>query len=156
MTYAVCDAIDAIVADLQAQRAALGLPAFDVQKYAQPLWESAEMLRPLLAVYAWGSDPMVLATDGSYTMPDQVRVGWFEPVPESLESLFVDPAKSRAAITNSEKVRNRVAGYWAKIPGYLPQTECTITKVRYGKVRGGVYGVEIDLRVTSYGVLGAY
>lgn len=156
MTYSVVDAIDSIVADLQAQRVTLGLPAFSVSAYTAPLFENAEMLKPLLAVYAWGSDENVLATDGSYVLPDIIRIGWFEPVPESLEMLFVDPAKARAAILNAERVRNRVASYFAKIVGYQPQTECTIVKCRFGKVRGGVYGVEMDVKVTTYGILGSY
>lgn len=156
MTYSVVDAIDAVIADLQAQRNALGLPVFSVSAYTAPLFENAEMMKPLLAVYAWGSDESVLATDGSYVLPDIIRVGWFEPVPESLEQLFVDPAKARKAILNAERVRNRIASYFANIPGYQPQTECTIVKCRFGKVRGGVYGVELDVKVTTYGILGAY
>lgn len=150
MTYSVADAIDAIITDLQAQRVALGLPSFDVVKYAQPLWESAEMLRPILAVYAFGDDPIVLDTVGEYVNHDEIRIGWFAPIPDSLETLVIDPAKSRAAILQAEAVVRQVKTYFAQIPGYLPQTEVTVTRVRHGRVRGGVFGCEIHLKVVTY------
>lgn len=150
MTYSVCDAIDFLVADLQTQRVALGLPAFSVISYAQPLWEDAGMIKPILAVYAYGDDPVVLDTIGEYVNHSEIRVGWFCPIPDSLESLIIDPVKSRAAITQFESIVARLKLGFAQIPGYVPQTECTVTKVRFGKVRGGVFGGEATIKVVTY------
>jgi hypothetical protein len=143
------DAIDAIATDLEAQAGTLGLPSHRLQKYAKPLLETPAVC-PLLAVYAWGADPQPLATDGTYTVPERIVIGWFEAVPESMETGIIDPAKAKAALDHSEAIVGRVRTYFAAIPGWLVDADTTVTRVRYGHVRGGIYGVEITVDVTTW------
>lgn len=143
------DAIDAIAADLQGHAAALGLPKFTLQLYAKPLLENADRC-PILAVYPTGMDPDLLDTSGVYNNPDMVTVGWFEAVPESLESGIVDPAKARNELDHAEAIVQRLKAGFAGIPGYVPQSEGTVKRVRHGRVTGGVLGSEIHLEVLTW------
>lgn len=150
-SFDVLAAIDAIVTDLQTQASGLGLGAFDVQRYVQPLWESAEMPRPLLAVYVKEVDPLVESTSGEYDFRNRVTVGWFEPVPNSLTDLIVDNTQARGIITRAQAIYKNIATrYFAGIPGYGPEAEVTVHKVRFGKVQGGVMGAEIDLVIADW------
>lgn len=143
-------AVDAVASDLVAQASTLGLPSFHLQKYARPLVENVEMGQPVLSVFPFGDEPMPLATDGSYTWEPSLVIGWFEPVPESLETGFVDETKAKAALDHAEAIIGRAQTYFAGVPGLAGQSEATIFKVRYGKVRGGVFGCEISMRVTTW------
>lgn len=150
-TFSVLDAIDAIVADLQTHASGLGLGSFDVQSYVQPLFESAEMSRPLLAVYAKEVDPLLETTSGEYDFRNRVCVSWFEAVPDSLSTGIVDNVQARGILTRAQALYRYVAGaYYAGIPGYGPESEVTVSKVRFGKVQGGVFGCEIDVMIADW------
>lgn len=152
-SFDVTAAIDAIVADLQAQRVALGLPVFQVQKYVQPLWVSGELDAPLLAVYVAEVDPILETTSGEYDYRNRICIGWFESVPDSLSTGLVDNPTAGAIIRRVQTIYRYVgATYYAGIPGYTPspESETTIKKVRYGKPMGGVYGGECDIWVADW------
>lgn len=150
MSFSLVETIDAVASDLTAQAGALGLPAFSTQKYAKPLIENVEIAKPILAVFPFGMDAEVLSTSGDYQNPNIITVGWFEPVPESLEAGVVDPAKASAALRRAEKMIERLKTYYAAVPGLGQQSEATITRIRYGRVRGGVFACEISMRVTTW------
>lgn len=145
------ETIDAVASDLADQAGALGLPAFTTQKYARPLIENVEQLsRPVLAVFPFGMDPHPLDTDGTYENPEIITIGWFEQVAGSIETGLVDPVRSRAALVRAEAIIEHVKSYFAGVPGLVDQSEGTITRVRFGKVRGDVYACEVSLRVTTW------
>lgn len=150
MTFSLVATIDAVASDLSAQAGSLGLPSFSIQKYAKPLIENVELQRPILAVFPFGMDPLPEDSDGTYENPNLITVGWFEPIPESLETGIVDPAKASAALNRSEKIIERLKAYYFGVPGVAVQNEATITRVRYGKVRGGIFACEVSLKVTTW------
>jgi hypothetical protein len=145
------ETIDAVASDLASQAGTLGLPAFTTQKYARPLIENVEQLtRPVLAVFPFGMDPYPLDTDGTYENPELITVGWFEQVAGSIETGLVDPVRAKAALQRSEAILEHLKSYFSGVPGVTGQSEGTITRVRFGKVRGDVYACEISLRVTTW------
>lgn len=151
-SFSVLDAIDAIVSDLQAQSPDLGLPSFMVEQYAQPLWTGPDkLLKPLLAVYVSTVTPELLTTSGEYAFVDKITVGWFEPVPDSMETLIVDNTQARGIIKRAE-VLHRYMGeaYFAGIPGLSAQAEVTLEKIRYGRPQGGTFGCECDLIIRDF------
>lgn len=150
MSFSLAATIDAIASDLSAQAGSLGLPSFVTQKYARPLIENVEIAKPVLAVFPFGMDPDPLTTSGLYTNPNIITIGWFEPIPESLETGLVDPAKALAALNRCEAIIERLKTYFAGIPGLGQQCDATVTRVRYGKVRGGIFACEITLKVSTW------
>lgn len=149
--FDVTAAIDVIVADLQAQRTALGLPVFTVQKYVAPTWVSAEMSAALLAVYVAEVDPILEDTSGEYDYRNRICICWAQAVPDSLTTGQVDNGVAAGIIRNVQSIYRYVGKtYYPGLPGYAPQSEVTIRGVRYGKPMGGVFGGEIDIWVADW------
>lgn len=150
-SFDVTAAIDAIASDLQAQRASLGLPSYQLQKYVQPLWVSGELDSPLLAIYAAEVAPVLETTSGEYDYRNRVCIGWFESVPDSLTTGIVDNQTAGVIIRRVQTIYKYVgATYYKGLPGYSPESEVTVKHVRYGKPMGGVYGGEVDLWVADW------
>ena len=150
MTDTIITLIDAIADDLRVNAAGIGLPQqYNEIRYSKPLLENVSQC-PLLAIYPFGSEPSNFTTDGQFIVPDTLVVGWFEAVPDSMDTGTIDNSIAQASLARAGSLNKHIRGYYSTIPNVPFQTNVSFGRVRYGRVRGGILGVEIHVIVTTW------
>lgn len=139
--------VDAVIMDLEAS---VALPAHQSWRYLDPPYVAADR-GALLAVYVRATDLSIISTIEDYEALTELHVTWFQPHTRGTETGGIgNQEAARSALDVSEAVITHLLGYGDAVPGIVTQSEGTVTEARYGLVEGGVWMLDVTLRVRRW------